>query len=180
MPDREVFGGSFRPFFLLGGAAALPAAAVVLLWACVFAWRKKWGLAGLGVGLSPLFLVMSWMLLQFACVARVVVVDLSSPQNEFRARSVVRDAGATTSWELVVEVGSRGWVGWNWQPVFRTYHDIPAEVSWRDGTTLVVRHHRSDRAKRLTHAVGRASVVLEECPTRSENAPWTGPYLNSC
>jgi hypothetical protein len=168
------------PFFVLGGAAALPAAAVVLFWACVFAWRKKWGLAGFALGLSPLFLVMTWLLLQVACVARVVVVDLSSPQNEFRARTIVRDAGATTSWGVVVEVGSRGWVGWNWEPVFRTYRDIPAEVSWRDATTLVIRHHRSDHAKRLTQAVGTVSVVFEECPRRSENAPSAGPYLNSC
>ena len=76
--------------------------------------------------------------------------------------------------------GFRGWVGWKWQPVFRTYQDIPAEVRWRDSTTLVVKHHPSEHAKRLSAAAGRVSVVFEECPRRPENAPWTGPYLNSC
>ena len=113
MLDREVFAGRLLPLLLFGGMAAMPAAAVATFWACLFAWRKNWKLASLGAGLAPLLFMMSWVLLQVACVAQVVVVDLSSPQNDFRARTVVRDAGATTSWGLVVEVGSAGGLAGN-------------------------------------------------------------------
>ncbi len=177
MVSREVFPGILLwPVVLVG----LPAAILALVAAAVLVWRKRTGLAAGFAVSAPLCLALSWTLLDYACVAQVVVANISSPKNEFRARTLVRDAGATTSWALRVEVGTRGWADWKWTPVFRTYHDIPAEILWRNSNTLVIRSHRSKHAERLATSVAGIEIEFEDCPAASEQPNPQGPYVNGC
>ncbi|MEO8359744.1 MAG: hypothetical protein ABI672_06910 [Vicinamibacteria bacterium] len=180
MIDWEIVSGRIAPLLLLLSMALIPLSALALIAAIALLFLRRIKAAGCALATAPLLLATAWMLWQSACIARVAVVELSSPQNAFRARTIMRDGGATTSWALTVEVAQPGLVKWDWTPVFSTYQDVPAEIRWTDANTLLIRSHPSKYLRKLRDRVGEIAIQFEDCPPVDPNAPWYGVYRNGC
>jgi len=176
MFDNEVIGARYGVVFGIVGLLFAVLSPVALIGGLVYLYKKRKdrGLKLL-VG-APLLFALAYLMIQAGCIRRTVVVDLSSPQNSFRARTVVRNSGGMGSLMRTVEVAKPGFVGWKWNNVLTTSAVGVIELAWEDDMTLVVKG-RLDTVPVLS-AVEGVRVRYEAC------GPATGPapalFVNHC
>ena len=176
MFDNEVIGARYGVLFAVVGLVfgVLGPAALVASLLAFFRKQKGRGLRLLAA--APVLLILGFLMVQTGCVRRTVVVDLSSPQNAFRARTVVRNSGGAGSLVRMVEVATPGITGWNWTGVIATTLPGPIEIEWRDDATLVVRG-RFEKPPTLT---GVAGVRLSYEPCGPALGPAPALFVNHC
>jgi|EndMetStandDraft_2_1072991.scaffolds.fasta_scaffold227579_2 hypothetical protein len=176
MFDNEVIGARYGIGLAVLGLVLGILGPITLIAAIVSFVRKRRDRAARYLVAAPALLVIGFLMLQSGCVRSTVAVDLSSPQNSFRARTLIRNSGSVGSLIRIVQVATRGIVGWRWRAVMSTSSPGALQIEWRDDATLVIRA-RLERIPELTQPEG-ARVLFEPCPAPTGPAP--ALLTNSC
>jgi hypothetical protein len=176
MFDSEVIGSRYGLAFVVTGLALglIAPVALVVSGAAFFRKQKQRGLRALVV--APVLFFLALLMLQTGCVRRTVIADLSSPQNTFRARTLVRNQGGAGSYLRIVEVARPGLVGWNWTSILATSSPLSIQIEWRDDTTLVLRTRLQPPPP--VAPLDEVKLLFEPCDASAP--PPSSPFVNRC